>query len=863
MLDPKFVAQAMSVIAANTDVPVSVKCRIGVDDHDSYNELCDFIYKVSSQSPTRHFIIHSRKALLNGLSPAENRKIPPLKYEYYYALLRDFPDLRFTINGGINTVGEVNAAIAEGAHGVMLGRAAYNNPWQTLGNVDSAVYGEPHSSLTRRQVLEKYQVYGDSVLGKYDNRPSLRDVVKPLLGLFHSEPRSALWKRKVDSAFQYCKTVKELLEETLVEIPDYVLDSPVREVPVGCLDTFANSKKLLPPQYSRWEEDIVMVLTFPLESEPGSYSSNKPDVEGEALMEFLTALNDSNHRLNWNYYFVSPCFSWSNVTCINGNVVSLNLASNGFSGTLSPAITKLKFLVNLDLHDNDLSGDLPDYLGSMLHLQNLNLAKNKFTGPIPTTWGQLTNLKHLVVKENNLSGSIPDSLAGISSLMQLDLSSNDLSGKVPVQLFSLPMFNFSDTHLTCGEAFQQPCVSSSLVAVSSKKRRVEVIITGVACGTFVLLVVGAALLHWYHKVRNPKREVFVDVEGEDDSKISFGQLQRFSWREIQMATENFNEANVIGQGGFGKVYKGFLPDNTKVAVKRLSDYHNPGGEAAFLREVQLISVAVHKNLLRLIGFCTTSSERILVYPFMQNLSVAYRLRELKPGEKGLDWPTRKRIAFGTAHGLEYLHEHCNPKIIHRDLKAANILLDDDFEAVLGDFGLAKLVDNRLTHITTQVRGTMGHIAPEYLSTGKSSEKTDVFGYGITLLELVSGQRAIDFSRLEEEEDVLLLDHTKKLLREKRIEDIVDRNLNSYNAKEVETILQVALLCTQGSPEDRPRMAEVVNMLQGVGLTERWSEWEKLEEVRNQEFSLVSHSHQFLWADESTQDQEAIQLSQAR
>lgn len=134
------------------------------------------------------------------------------------------------------------------------------------------------------------------------------------------------------------------------------------------------------------------------------------------------------------------------------------------------------------------------------------------------------------------------------------------------------------------------------------------------------------------------------------------------------------------------------------------------------------------------------------------------LTDLKPGEKGLDWAMRKRVAFGAAHGLEYLHEHCNPKIVHRDLKAANILLDDDFEAVLGDFGLAKLVDARLTHVTTQVRGTMGHIAPEYLTTGKSSEKTDVFGYGITLLEIVTGQRAIDFSRLEEEEDVLLLDH---------------------------------------------------------------------------------------------------------
>lgn len=139
--------------------------------------------------------------------------------------------------------------------------------------------------------------------------------------------------------------------------------------------------------------------------------------------------------------------------------------------------------------------------------------------------------------------------------------------------------------------------------------------------------------------------------------------------------------------------------------------------------------------------------------------------EFKPGEPILDWPARKRVAIGTARGLEYLHEHCNPKIIHRDVKAANVLLDEDFEPVVGDFGLAKLVDVQKTSVTTQVRGTMGHIAPEYLSTGKSSERTDVFGYGIMLLELVTGQRAIDFSRLEEEDDVLLLDHVSLVLLE--------------------------------------------------------------------------------------------------
>ncbi|KAL7230908.1 hypothetical protein ACSBR2_009232 [Camellia fascicularis] len=591
------------------------------------------------------------------------------------------------------------------------------------------------------------------------------------------------------------------------------------------------------------------------------YASTGPDVEGEALIEFLKALNDSSGRItDWNDHFVSPCFSWSHITCKNGNVISLSLGSNGFSGTLSPSITKLKFLVSLELQDNNLSGVLPDYLSSMEHLQYLNLSHNNFNGSIPTSWGELSSLKNLVLSSNHLSGSVPESLANIIGLTELDLSSNMVTGRIPTQLFSLPTFNYTGTLLSCGSSLQQPCVSSSPVPVSSRKSRLEIVISGVSCGAFILLSLGAIFMYQYHKMHR-LHDLFVDVAGEDECKFSFGQLRRFSLREVQLATDNFSEINIIGQGGFGKVYKGALSDNTRVAVKRLTDYHSPGGEAAFLREVQLISVAVHKNLLRLIGFCTTLSERILVYPFMQNLSVAYRLRDLKPGEKGLDWPTRKRVAFGAAQGLEYLHEHCNPKIVHRDLKAANILLDDDFEAVLGDFGLAKLVDTKLTHVTTQVRGTMGHIAPEYLSTGKSSEKTDVFGYGITLLELVTGQRAIDFSRLEEEEDVLLLDHIKKLLREKRLVDIVDENLKDYDPKEVETVVHVALLCTQSSPEDRPKMAEVVNMLKGEGLEERWAEWEQLEEVRNQEFSLLCHP--FEWAEESTNDQEAVQLSQAR
>ncbi|KAJ1262824.1 hypothetical protein BS78_09G139400 [Paspalum vaginatum] len=250
MLDPEFVGDAMSAIAANCDVPVSVKCRIGVDDRDSYEELCEFVDKVVSKSPARHFIIHARKALLSGLSPAENRKVPPLKYDYYFALLRDFPEIKFTLNGGINNVGQVSASIRQGAHGVMVGRAAYNDPWNMLGHVDQEIYGNTTRCISRRQILERYQIYGDSIIGQYGpSRPNVRQLVKPLLNLFHSEPGNSRWKRKADSVLRHCKTVKSFLEETIGEIPDSVLDKPVNREPSRNEEYFANVDSQLPPRY--------------------------------------------------------------------------------------------------------------------------------------------------------------------------------------------------------------------------------------------------------------------------------------------------------------------------------------------------------------------------------------------------------------------------------------------------------------------------------------------------------------------------------------------------------------------------------------------------------------------------------------
>ncbi|KAI4996732.1 hypothetical protein ZWY2020_052074 [Hordeum vulgare] len=315
-------------------------------------------------------------------------------------------------------------------------------------------------------------------------------------------------------------------------------------------------------------------------------------------------------------------------------------------------------------------------------------------------------------------------------------------------------------------------------------------------------------------------------------------------------------------GGYGIVYKGFLRDGSVVAVKRLKDYNAVGGEVQFQTEVEVISLAVHRNLLRLIGFCTTECERLLVYPYMPNGSVASQLREHINGKRALDWSRRKMIALCTARGLLYLHKQCDPKIIHRDAKASNVLLDEYFEAIVGDFGLAKLLDHQETHVTTAVRGTVGHIAPEYLSTGQSSEKTYVFGLGVLLVELITSQKALDFGRLANQKGGVL-DLVKKLHQEKQLNMMVDKDLgNNYDGVELEEMVQVALHAL--ILPSRPRMSEVIRMLEGDGLTDKWEASQNVNTPKSVSSELLPLKFtDFAGANESSVGLEAMELSGPR
>nr|ACN30679.1 unknown [Zea mays] len=576
---------------------------------------------------------------------------------------------------------------------------------------------------------------------------------------------------------------------------------------------------------------LLLLLLLLIISPPSSafLSPKGVNPEVQALMTIKSMLKDPRGVLkNWDQDSVDPC-SWTTVSCSPENFVTgLEVPGQNLSGLLSPSIGNLTNLETVLMQNNNITGPIPAEIGKLTKLKTLDLSSNHLYGGIPASVGHLESLQYLRLNNNTLSGPFPSASANLSQLVFLDLSYNNLSGPIPGSLART--FNIVGNPLICGTNTEEDCYGTAPMPMSyklnssqgapplakSKSHKFVAVAFGAAIGCISILSLAAGFLFWWRHRRN--RQILFDVDDQHMENVGLGNVKRFQFRELQAATDNFSGKNLLGKGGFGFVYRGQLPDGTLVAVKRLKDGNVAGGEAQFQTEVEMISLALHRNLLRLYGFCTTATERLLVYPYMSNGSVASRLK----GKPPLDWATRRRIALGAGRGLLYLHEQCDPKIIHRDVKAANVLLDDCCEAIVGDFGLAKLLDHRDSHVTTAVRGTVGHIAPEYLSTGQSSDKTDVFGFGILLLELVTGQTALEFGKAANQKKGAMLDWVKKMHQEKKLDVLVDKGLRSrYDGIEMEEMVQVALLCTQYLPGHRPKMSEVVRMLEGDGLAERW------------------------------------------
>ncbi|XP_076953995.1 proline-rich receptor-like protein kinase PERK15 [Bidens hawaiensis] len=288
----------------------------------------------------------------------------------------------------------------------------------------------------------------------------------------------------------------------------------------------------------------------------------------------------------------------------------------------------------------------------------------------------------------------------------------------------------------------------------------------------------------------------------------------FTYEELAMATDGFSDANLLGQGGFGYVHKGVLPNGKEVAVKQLK-VGSGQGEREFQAEVEIISRVHHKHLVSLVGYCISGAQRMLVYEFVPNNTMEFHLHG--KNRPVMDFASRMRIALGSAKGLAYLHEDCHPKIIHRDIKAANILLDFSFEAKVADFGLAKITSDVATHVSTRVMGTFGYLAPEYASSGKLTEKSDVFSFGVMLLELITGRRPVDTANTYMDDS--LVDWARPLLtralEDGNFDSIVDPRLpQDYNRNEMARMVSCAAVCVRHSARRRPKMSQVVRALEG-------------------------------------------------
>ncbi|OAY60639.1 probable receptor-like protein kinase At2g42960 [Manihot esculenta] len=286
----------------------------------------------------------------------------------------------------------------------------------------------------------------------------------------------------------------------------------------------------------------------------------------------------------------------------------------------------------------------------------------------------------------------------------------------------------------------------------------------------------------------------------------------FTLRDLEFATNRFAAENVIGEGGYGIVYRGRLVNGTEVAVKKL--LNNLGqAEKEFRVEVEAIGHVRHKNLVRLLGYCIEGVHRMLVYEYVNNGNLEQWLHGGMCHHGTLTWEARMKVLLGTAKALAYLHEAIEPKVVHRDIKSSNILIDDEFNAKVSDFGLAKLLDSGESHITTRVMGTFGYVAPEYANTGLLNEKSDIYSFGVLLLEAVTGRDPVDYGRPANE--VNLVEWLKMMVGSRRVEEVVDPNLEvKPTTRALKHALLVALRCVDPDAEKRPKMSQVVRILEG-------------------------------------------------
>ncbi|KAH7302325.1 hypothetical protein KP509_23G067600 [Ceratopteris richardii] len=508
--------------------------------------------------------------------------------------------------------------------------------------------------------------------------------------------------------------------------------------------------------------------------------------------------------------------------------------SNKFTGPLPKGLASLTNVKTLTVWGSDLNQELPPDWSIWVNLTYLNLHDTGIKGSLPSEWGpKFTKLTRF----NKLSGSIPDSWKGMTSLNELRMKYNHLLGPVPSwisQLANASKVEFNCNYLTGtvpsgflyynktwqGNCFDSDSRSHDLKCSDGrtcetgppKEHSSDSFPTGAIVGIVIGLVVlsSAILAFGYVLWRRPdyiQRRRRRRDKGDDDWEVPQG-VRRFTYKEILKSTKSFDQSCEIGEGGFGKVYLGKLEDGKHVAIKRAGDMTYQGTKE-FHNEITLLSRLHHRHLVRLEGFCDDKDEQILVYEYMSNGNLHRQLFDMHA--INLNWYRRLEIALSVAKGLDYLHSFADPPVIHRDVKPSNILLDDHMIAKVSDFGISKANPETDTHVSTRPAGTAGYLDPEYFLRRQLTTASDVYGYGVVLLELITGQLAIDHKRLE---DYNLVAWVKPRLLKQGIDSVIDPRLGAkYPVDAYKELAEIAVGCTAFERGDRPTMQFVVNKLE--------------------------------------------------
>ncbi|GJY18185.1 LRR receptor-like serine/threonine-protein kinase FEI 2 [Tanacetum coccineum] len=544
--------------------------------------------------------------------------------------------------------------------------------------------------------------------------------------------------------------------------------------------------------------------------------------DGLTLMELKHSLNDTKNALsNWVINDENPC-QWTGITCHQGDqrVQEINLPYMELGGGISPSIGKLSRLQRLALHQNRLHGLIPNDISKCVELRAVYLRANYLQGGIPSNIGNLTLLNILDLSSNTLTGAIPSSLGHLIHLKYLNLSTNFFSGEIP-NFGALSRFG-NNSYIgnldLCGQQIHKPCKTSlgfpavlphaeSDEAAGNAKTFISLFERRTDRWCFGLSGHASSLSFCLYVLE--ERKSCEEICSRTQLITFHGDLP-YPSSEIIEKLESLDDEHVVGAGGFGTVYRMVMNDCGTFAVKRI-DRSRESQDQAFEQELEVLGSVKHINLVNLRGYCRFPDSKLLIYDYVANGSLENYLHEARDGDKTLSWNARLKVAYGSARGLAYLHHDCSPRIIHRDIKSSNILLDDNLEPCVSDFGLAKLLVDEEAHVTTVVAGTFGYLAPEYLQSGRATVKSDVYSFGVLLLELVTGKRPTDPAFVKRGLNVVGWLNT--LRKENQLEDVVDTRCTDADASTVEAILEIAGRCTDANPEDRPSMQQVLQFLE--------------------------------------------------